>query len=197
VPIQRALTPRQQVILRNVARGRTNKDIAAELGISEQGVKVHVSRLLERYGAENRVELVSITRAWPEADGNGLASLSDDIAGIRAGLNKTYQDVTAFGETHRGNGNGNGHAVAAVASASNGHKTAADLATEVRSLREVLTEINVALKLAREMPSTADLGPIVDAIRTRVGAALEQSARLDSLVEHQRGADHPASQSAS
>ena len=58
VPIQRPLTPRQHVILRSVARGKTNKDIAAELGISEQGVKVHISRLLERYGAENRVELL-------------------------------------------------------------------------------------------------------------------------------------------
>src|SRR2546423_1919252 len=99
MPIQRPLTPRQQVILRSVARGKTNKDIAAELGISEQGVKVHISRLLERYGAENRVELVSLTRAWPEAEGNGYAELSGDIAGIRAGLNKTYQDATALGQT--------------------------------------------------------------------------------------------------
>jgi DNA-binding CsgD family transcriptional regulator len=195
VPIQRPLTPRQQVILRNVARGKTNKVIAAELGISEQGVKVHVSRLLERYGAENRVELVSITRAWPEADGNGLADLSGDIAGIRAGLNKTYQDATAFGAAH--GGNGNGHAVAAVPPPSNGHSAVtSDLASEVRSLREVLTEINVALKLAREMPASADVGPIVDAIRTRVGAALEQSARLDALVDHQRGADRRSRQSA-
>lgn len=194
MPIQRPLTPRQEVILRNVARGRTNKDIAAELGISEQGVKVHVSRLLERYGAENRVELVSITRAWREAEGNGLTELSGHIAGIRAGLNQTYQDLSAFGKP---NGTtGNGHAVAAPAR-TNGHTVAAsDLATEVRSLREVLTEINVALKLAREMPST-DVGPIVDAIRTRVGAALEQSAKLDALVDHQRDADRRPRQSAS
>jgi hypothetical protein len=183
------------VILRNVARGRTNKDIAAELGISEQGVKVHVSRLLERYGAENRVELVNITRAWPEADENGVADLSGDIAGIRAGLNKTYQDATAFGISH--GRNGNGHASPAARIPSNGHTAiTSDLGAEVRSLREVLTEINVALKLAREMPATADVGPIVEAIRTRVGAALEQSARLDSLVDHQRGADRHSRQSA-
>lgn len=186
--VQRPLTPRQEVILRNVARGRTNKDIAAELGISEQGVKVHVSRLLERYGADNRVELVNITRAWPDADGDGLAGLSGDIAGIRADLNRTYQDATAFGVSHRANGNG--HAAAAVAPSSNGPTVVtSDLAAEVRALREVLTEINVALKLAREMPTTADVGPIVDAIRTRVGAALEQSAKLDALVDQQRGAD--------
>jgi hypothetical protein len=182
------------VILRAVARGKTNKDIAADLGISEQGVKVHVSRLLERYGAENRVELVSLTRAWPEADGNGFAELSGDIAGIRAGLNKTYQDATAFGEMRGACGNGR----LASAAPTNGHAVPAssDLATEVRSLRDVLGEINVALKLAREMPADADVGPLVDAIRTRVGAALEQSARLDALVDRERTLDRQSRKSA-
>lgn len=179
------------MILRNVARGKTNKDIAADLGISEQGVKVHVSRLLERYGAQNRVELVSITRAWPDADGDRLANLSGDIAGIRASLKQTYQDATAFGRSP--GTNGNGHTGSPAPISTNGHTVvASDLAAEVRSLREVLTEINVALKLAREMPPTADVGPIVDAIRTRVGAALEQSAKLDALVDHQRDADRQA-----
>jgi DNA-binding CsgD family transcriptional regulator len=195
MPILRPLTSRQNVILQSVARGKTNKDIAADLGISEQGVKVHVSRLLERYGAENRVELVNITRAWPQADGNGHGDLSGDIAGIRAGLNKIYQDANAFGEAH--GTKGNGHAVPAVQRPSNGHTGAtSDLAAEVRSLRDVLTEINVALKLAREMPATTDVGPIVDAIRTRVAAALEQSARLDALFNNEPEADRRSRQSA-
>jgi DNA-binding CsgD family transcriptional regulator len=188
VPIQRPLTPRQHVILRSVARGRTNKDIAAELGISEQGVKVHISRLLERYGAENRVELVGLTRAWPEAEERTYAELSSEIAGIRVGLNKTYQDASALGEMH------GGYRDAALAAATggktNGHLPAVgDLATEVRSLREVLTEINIALKLARELPADADVGPLVDAIRTRVGAALEHSAKLDALVDGRRSGE--------
>jgi regulatory LuxR family protein len=184
------------VILRSVARGKTNKNIAAELGISEQGVKVHISRLLERYGAENRVELVSLTRAWSEADGNGYAELSGDLAGIRVGLNKTYQDAREFGEMH----GANDHPGAAVQrTETNGHprKTSADLAAEVRTLREVLNEINVALKLARELPDDADVGPLVDAIRTRVDAALEQSARLDVLVDSERAVERRSRQSAS
>ena len=195
MPIQRPLTPRQHVILRSVALGKTNKVIAADLGISEQGVKVHISRLLERYGAENRVELVSLTRAWPEADERPYAELSGDIAGIRAGLNKTYQDATAFGDMH----GGNGHRVApAPAAKTNGHAApvTTDLVAEVRTLRDVLGEINVALKLAREMPASADVGPLVDAIRTRVGAALEQSARLDALVDRERTLDRQSRQSA-
>ena len=186
------------MILRSVARGKTNKDIAAELGISEQGVKVHISRLLERYGAENRVELVTLTRSWPDPHDRGYADLSGDIAGIRAGLSQTYQDATAFGEMHEGNG----HLVAPRATnghATNGHtpNVGADLAAEVGALREVLGEINVALKLARELPGNADVGPLVDAIRTRVGAALEKSTRLDALVDSERIADRRSRQSAS
>jgi DNA-binding CsgD family transcriptional regulator len=186
VPIQRPLTPRQHVILRSVARGKTNKDIAAELGISEQGVKVHISRLLERYGAENRVELVSLARAWPESDQSSYADLSGDLAGIRAGLNKTYQDATAFGKGRGGNGHA-GPPPKPPRSHGNGHPISpgANLVAEVRALREVLGEINVALKLARELPADTNVGPLVDAIRTRVNAALEQSSRLDDLIERQ------------
>ena len=183
------------MILRSVARGKTNKDIAADLGISEQGVKVHISRLLERYGAENRVELVTLTHAWPEEAERGYAELSGDIAGIRAGLNKTYRDATAVSAMH----GGNGHLVAPAPPAkTNGHalKAGTDLTAEVRSLREVLGEINVVLKLARELPADADVGPLVDAIRTRVGAALEQSARLDALVDTARTGDRRSGQSA-
>jgi DNA-binding CsgD family transcriptional regulator len=194
VPIERPLTARQQVILKGVARGRTNKDIAAELGISEQGVKVHISRLLERYGAENRVELVNLTRAWPDPDDRDYAAASADIAGIRENLSRTYDDAAALGKAR-----GNGHLAAAgpSADATNGHAPAAtDLASEVRSLHEVLAEINVALKLAREMPSDASVGPLVDAIRVRVTDALERSARLDGLIDRERVLDRRTRQSA-
>jgi DNA-binding CsgD family transcriptional regulator len=200
VPIQRPLTPRQHLILRSVARGKTNKNIAADLGISEQGVKVHISRLLERYGAENRVELVTLTRAWPEQDERAYAELSGDIAGIRAGLNRTYQDATEVGQMHGQTLGGNGHLAASVPPVkTNGHasKGGTDIAAEVRSLRDVLAEINVALKLARELPAGADVGPLVDTIRTRVGAALEQSARLDTLVDTERASHRRSRQSAS
>lgn len=182
------------MILRSVARGKTNKDIAAELGISEQGVKVHISRLLERYGAGNRVELVSLARAWPGADERGFAELAGDLAGIRADLDKTYQDATAFNRTR----SGNGHAAASPPRAkTNGHGPIAadDLAAEVHALREVLGEINVALKLARELPADADVGPLVETIRTRVAAALEQSAKLGALVERERAHEGMSRQS--
>ena len=194
--IQRSLTPRQRTILRSVARGRTNKDIARDLGISEQGVKVHISRLLERYGAENRVELVSVTRAWADSDQNGYTDLATDIATIRTGLTQANHQTAAVGQAAGRNGHGDGHAVLDKA---NGHSApaASDLSSEVRRLREVLAEINVAVKLAREMPADANVLPIVDSIHARVSAALDQSARLDALVDGLRLRDRWSTKTAS
>ncbi len=39
----------------------TNKEIAARLGISERGVKHHVSRLFVLYAVASRAELIAIT----------------------------------------------------------------------------------------------------------------------------------------
>jgi DNA-binding NarL/FixJ family response regulator len=44
-------------IIRLIAVGATNKVIAAELGVCEQTVKWHVSRLLRRYQVPNRAAL--------------------------------------------------------------------------------------------------------------------------------------------
>src|SRR3546814_16189982 len=48
------LTNRQRDILRCLAEGQSNKDIARRLGTSEATVKVHVRSLLRRLGVENR-----------------------------------------------------------------------------------------------------------------------------------------------
>ena len=53
------LTSREQEVLVLVARGFTNKEIAAELVISESTVKVHVRHLLEKLGASTRTEAAS------------------------------------------------------------------------------------------------------------------------------------------
>jgi DNA-binding CsgD family transcriptional regulator len=38
----------------------TNKEIGARLGISERGVKHHVSRLFVLYAVESRAELIAV-----------------------------------------------------------------------------------------------------------------------------------------
>jgi PAS domain S-box-containing protein len=56
----RRLTDRQTAVLELVANGLGNKEIAHELGISEQAVKEHVSALLRRLEANNRAALAEV-----------------------------------------------------------------------------------------------------------------------------------------
>ena len=60
-PDEIALTPRETSVLQLLARGRSNKQIAAALGVSERTVKFHVSALFTKLGATNRTE--AVTRA--------------------------------------------------------------------------------------------------------------------------------------
>jgi DNA-binding NarL/FixJ family response regulator len=60
-PEEIVLTPRESDVLQLLARGRSNKQIAATLGVSERTVKFHVSALFTKLGAPNRTE--AVTRA--------------------------------------------------------------------------------------------------------------------------------------
>jgi DNA-binding NarL/FixJ family response regulator len=55
-PIE-SLTDREEQILAAVARGRTNGEIAAELFITLSTVKTHITSLMTKLGARNRVEI--------------------------------------------------------------------------------------------------------------------------------------------
>jgi len=56
------LTLRQQKLMKLVAKGLTNKEIAEELHLSEYTVKNHMSRILKQLDAENRSEAVETAR---------------------------------------------------------------------------------------------------------------------------------------
>ena len=64
------ITSRETEILRYIAEGFLNKQIAAELGISEQTIKNHVTSILRKLNANARTEAVVI------AIKQGLISLS-------------------------------------------------------------------------------------------------------------------------
>lgn len=66
---QPSLTAREQQVLRSVCRGESNKEIAQDLGVTEQSVKVYVSNLLRKTGTSNRSSLTSraITRGLLES----------------------------------------------------------------------------------------------------------------------------------
>ncbi|MEM9747417.1 MAG: response regulator transcription factor [Actinomycetota bacterium] len=52
-----ALTAREEEVLRTVAQGRTNAEIADDLFISLSTVKTHLASLMTKLGARNRVEI--------------------------------------------------------------------------------------------------------------------------------------------
>ena len=54
------LTPRQKDILASMIRGLTDRDIARQLGIRQDGVNEHVSAILQKLGAANRTEAVAV-----------------------------------------------------------------------------------------------------------------------------------------
>ena len=55
-----ALTHRELDVLRRVARGLGNQEIAAELGITTHTVKYHVAAVLEKLDVHSRTEAVSL-----------------------------------------------------------------------------------------------------------------------------------------
>lgn len=58
---QLVLTDRQRELVSCVRRGLSNREIAGELGIGEDTVKAHLSRLYAKFGVPNRAALVAVT----------------------------------------------------------------------------------------------------------------------------------------
>jgi DNA-binding NarL/FixJ family response regulator len=54
------LSEREREVLRLVAMGRSNKEIAVALHIAERTVKFHVTSIFNKLGAENRAQAVAI-----------------------------------------------------------------------------------------------------------------------------------------
>ena len=56
-PAAGALSPREEDVLRHVAMGLRNAEIADRLSISEETVKTHLNRIFRKLGVRDRVEL--------------------------------------------------------------------------------------------------------------------------------------------
>jgi DNA-binding NarL/FixJ family response regulator len=65
-PGRAALSPREREVLRLVARGATNREVAEELGVQAETVKTLIARIFAKLGVRRRAEAVS------EAHNRGL-----------------------------------------------------------------------------------------------------------------------------
>lgn len=57
---EETLTTRELEVLQQVAVGNRNRDVAGRLFITEETVKVHIKHIMEKLGAKDRTEAVSI-----------------------------------------------------------------------------------------------------------------------------------------
>jgi two-component system nitrate/nitrite response regulator NarL len=68
LPAGRALSKREREVLTHLVRGRTNKQIAQRLGVTDHTVKSQVNRIYEKLEVRNRLDLLTlaIERGWVE-----------------------------------------------------------------------------------------------------------------------------------
>ena len=79
------LTPREREVLALVAKGRMNKQIAAELGTAEQTIKQHRGRVMKKLGVESLAELVRLVERLAGHPSSPAASVDSPRSGRGAG----------------------------------------------------------------------------------------------------------------
>ncbi len=60
------LTEREKQVVQLVAEGMKNKEVAADLNVSEHTVRNYLFRIFDKLGISSRVELVLYALSWPE-----------------------------------------------------------------------------------------------------------------------------------
>jgi DNA-binding NarL/FixJ family response regulator len=70
-PADGGLTRREHEVLRLVVAGHPNKDVARACGVSEETIKHHLTRIFDKVGASNRLELATIATKRGLVDPSG------------------------------------------------------------------------------------------------------------------------------
>ena len=149
---QWTLTARQREVIALVRRGLSNGEIAGAMGISEDGVKAHLSRLYLRFDVTNRVAM--------------LAAVDEATAPVRL-------RGSTLGQLRELAGTSVERSVGLTAMATMDTTTA-----PLTTVREALAALDLALDLVRELPAETT-GPVLDALRRRIATAV---AALDQLA---------------
>ncbi len=68
-----SLTPRQLTVLQLLGDGKSNKQIAYELSISQETVKIHISAILRKLGVASRSKAILVAHRLIEAPGHARA----------------------------------------------------------------------------------------------------------------------------
>lgn len=157
------LTERQRQVLGLVRRGLSNREVGDNLGISEDGVKAHLSRLYLRFGVTNRVELLNA---------------ADETVG---------RDSTLTGHAPLGTL----RAIAGRADERTGNlgpsASIRPVAAQLAAARGALTAVDVALDLVSELPAETT-GAVLDAVRKRLATALAAIDTAERAIEEPRSA---------
>jgi FixJ family two-component response regulator len=68
-----SLTPREREILELMTRGKPNKVMAADLGVSQRTVEIHRARVMEKMGASSLAQLVRMVMDIDQPTGTEMA----------------------------------------------------------------------------------------------------------------------------
>ena len=105
-----ALTDRETDVLRLVAQGQANKEIAVSLGIGEKTVKTHVSNVLAKLGVQSRTQaalhaarigLVDVERCRSAVTAPGTASRTPTTGANDQLVEQRSSDRIALGQSAR------------------------------------------------------------------------------------------------
>src|SRR5215210_2016974 len=107
-----ALTEREKDVLKLVARGSTNRDIASELIITENTVKVHLRNILDKLQLRNRQQAAAyavqeglVSKVIPSngySNGHGLyADRDHEENGLRVPSSQDYAKARATLASYR------------------------------------------------------------------------------------------------
>jgi DNA-binding NarL/FixJ family response regulator len=103
-PADAELTPREAEVLRLIAAGRSNREIARSLFVSEATVKTHVNRIFAKTGSRDRVQATRYAYARGYADPAGLRQ---DRPAVRRNGQRVRQRVRrALRDRQPASGNG-------------------------------------------------------------------------------------------